>query len=491
MIKQRKQKGFSLIELILVLGLSSLAFISMIQWEVKKSDIAKAEIAGEQFAEVGRALSEYIAKEQVNLAYIIPRGTKKTMSIEVLKGNASDSFVPHAFLPTAFSATNIFGVNYVIQITNSAEGRIEGIVTSDNAICEKGIAVACPSAANPVKYDWIGAAMRKMGSQSAMSRLNAGVPTLYGFNAGWTATGGAAGQFDSVTQAGQIAYRVSPTDNTMFDAQYLRLDGTSTMLGNLNMGNYSIENATNISYNGWLQGFGILANTIRSGSINNTGDIQTTNMYATNVVKVGPNALPTVLTAGGPTQDGIEPGDIIADKHIYAQDIYLGTDINSPNRTRTEAGHGTNRVIPNVWLSDLLPKYSSRGIYRVDNFDVIVKPICNGANGAGVGVPKIEVIPQMTYSHGRVYGENFLVDNAQSFTNWTESIYWDLISYSPNLAWADDNGAQWTVRFETSNYNGYTMTYMTAGGTLSTYPLALPPGFTMSGLAHIYCDYSF
>lgn len=473
MLKLKKEQGYSLIELILVLGLSSLAFVSTVQWEVKKSQTAKAEIAGEQFAEVGKALSSYIAREQLNLAHNILTNTEADMSIEVLKGNASGFFIPHQYLPTTFNSVNSFGTNYRIVIRNT-NGRLEGLITSDTPICEFGTAMACPSANNPIKYDWIGAAMRKMGPQSGMSR---NVNFLSGLNAGWSLT---TAEFSNIDSPGLIGYRVSTTDTALYDSQYLRLDGTSTMLGNLNMGNYSIENATNISLSGWLQGYGILANTIRSGSINNTGDIQTTNLYATNLVKVGDDALPTDPT-------GLGNGDLIVDKNVYAKDIYFG-DVNNPSRTKTEAGHGVqpngitvpDRVIPNVWLSDLLPKYVSRGVYKVDDGLPVNKPACNGG-----GIPKIEVIPQTTYAHGRVFGENYL-QSSGSMTNWEAWVYWDQVAYSPNLAWADDMGGFWRVNFKTSDYSTYQA--VAEDGTLQN---IAAPTFTMSGLAHVYCDYNF
>lgn len=475
MLKIKKEQGYSLIELILVLGLSSLAFVSTVQWEVKKSQTAKAEMVGEQFAEVGKALSSYIAREQINLAYNIPSGSDVNMSIEVLKGTASGFFIPHQYLPTTFNSVNGFGTNYRIQIRNT-NGRLEGLITSDTPICEFGTSMACgANPANPIKYDWIGAAMRKMGPQSGMTR-NANF--LSGLNAGWSLT---TAEFSDIDNPGLIGYRVSTTDTALYDSQYLRLDGTSTMLGNLNMGNYSIENATNISLSGWLQGYGILANTIRSGSINNTGDIQTTNLYATNLAKVGTNALPTNTT-------GLGNGDLIVDKNVYAQDIYLGDDINHANRTKSEAGHGVqpnglvvaDRRIPNVWLSDLLPKYVSRGVYKIDDTQTIDKPACNGG-----GIPKIEVIPQTTYAHGRVYGENYLQSQG-SMTNWEAWVYWDQVAYSPNLAWANDNGGSWTVRFATSDYSGYNA--IAENGVPTNIGI---PTFTMSGLAHVYCDYNF
>ncbi len=471
--KYKSQKGFSLIELILVLGLSSLAFISLVQWEVKKSEIARAEIAGEQFAEVGKALSAYIAREQLNLATSIAVGTTATMDIEVLKGSTSGSFIGHQYLPTNFSAVNMFGTAYLIEISRTADGRIEGVVLSADPICEKGTSLACPDATNPIKYDWIGAAMRKMGAQSGMVRDNAGVNVLYGFNAGWNVSNA---DFSNITAPGQIGFRVSSTDTSLYDAQYLRLDGTNSMLGNLNMGNYSIDNATNISYNGWLQGYGVLANTIRSGSINNTGDIQTTNLYATGIIKAGPAALPTVLNDA---DDPIEAGDIIADRNVYARDIFLGADINSVNRTENV---GVNRrTIPNVWLSDLLPKYVSRGIYNVSDTgniadapglgNTVPKPVCNGG-----GVPRIEVIPQFTYSHGRVLGDNNLTFTQTTPSDWSAYLDWDLVAYSPVLAYANDAGANWTVRIVTSRYEA---------------TIAGIPTPNMLGLAHVYCDYTF
>ena len=493
MIKLKKQKGFSLLELILVLGLSSLAFVSLLEWEVKKVDMKKAEIAGDEFQEVGKALTSYIVREQINLAYKIPQGTSTAIPLTVLQGVDATVggvvFPGHKFLPTNFRSTNAFGTTYQIQLRHAAGGVVDGIVLSSAPICEKGQATNCPSAGNPVKYDWIGAAMRKMGANSGMIRSN----TLLGFNAGWTLS---AADFSILSNIdGFVGYRVSPVDTTIYDQQYLRLDGVNAMLGDLNMANYSIDNATNITYTGWLQGQSILANTVKSANIYNTGDIQTTNSYINGVLKVGTAPLPTVLTAGGPGQDAIEPGDIIADKHLYAQDIYLGNDINNANRTRTEAGHGTNRVIPNVWLSDLLPKYSSRGVFQVtDEYD-LTKPVCNGG-----GLPKVQIIPQAQYTHSRVYGEEYLWQDYNSissaytgggYNTYNFHLEWDLVDSGPRLIWAEDQGLTWKIKMKTSDYNGYLINGKNPGGGFNPYNLSMPTISPVIGLAHVYCDYNF
>jgi len=459
MLKNKKQKGFSLIELILVLGLSTLAFVSLVQWEVRKSEITRAEIAGEQFAEVGKALASYIAREQLNIAHNIPPGSSRIIPIEVLRGVSSGPFIGRQYLPETFSAVNSFGTQYQIQIRRTPGGLIEGLITSANPICEKGTSLQCPSANNPIRYDWIGAAMKKMGAQSGMSRNNT---TMSGYNAGWILTNA---DFNVIDQEGKIGYRVSSTDTALYDSQYLRLDGTSTMLGNLNMGNYSIENATNISYNGWLQGYGILANTIRSAFISNEGNIQTQSLHATNIIKAGSNQLPTNMA-------NIGNGDIVVDRNIYARDVFLG-DPNHENRIS-----GPVRTIPNAWLSDLLPRYSSRGVLVVRNGDLVTKPSC----GSG-GRPRIEVIPQLTWSNGRVYGEIYLYDIFPNIR-----VFWDLVSYNPNYVWANDWGNAWQVRFDTTNFYSHNYTWQTRDGTIWSLR-NYQPYFDMMGLAHVYCDY--
>jgi type II secretory pathway pseudopilin PulG len=507
---KKKEEGFSLIELILVLGLSGLAFISLVQWEMKKSEIVRAEVGGEQLAEVGKALTAYIAREQDALSKDIVPGTVKTIPLNRLQGVNSDSSLINAggtncypvtpgvicgrpYLPTTFSTNNVLGFGYSIQVRNIA-GRLEGLVISSNAVCEKGVSLACPTAlTNEVKYEWIGSAMKKIGAQGGMIPFGS-TTTISGYNAGWSISNTEVPSFTGINTAGKIAMRVGLTDTALYDAQYLRLDGTSVMRGNLNMGNWDIQNATNITYNGWLQGFGVLANTINSGSINNTGDIQTRGLYATTVMKAGAIASPVstanIAAIGTGSGSTVGVGQIQTDNSVVAnnavvamravstRDIFLGnSDGNVSNPNLQIARRSGTRTVPNLWLSDLLPKYSSRGIYRVNDFTIINRPNC----GTG-GTPKIEVIPQMTYSHGRVLGTNQLAGTLVT-GSWGAGdnglrINWDLAAYSPNLAYANPGpgATQWTVRLTTANY--------------SAAPNSLPT-FAMTGLAHIYCDYGF
>ena len=54
------------------------------------------------------------------------------------------------------------------------------------------------------------------------------------------------------------------------------------MNGNLNMGNYNIKNATDISYTGWLYGNNAVMNNLLTGTITNAGNITTQSINGKN-----------------------------------------------------------------------------------------------------------------------------------------------------------------------------------------------------------------
>ena len=257
----KKNKGFSLIELILVLGISSLAFIGFIKMEQKKAEINRASIAGEQIREVGEALEVYIARNYATIVGAIPDGTTSAnLPITVLTGTTFGAFPGTGVLPAGYINKNIIGGAYDIRIRNES-GTLIGMVITTNPVTNND------GTAN-VRYDLAGAAMKKAGAKSAVAFFFNN--QVSGFDGAWTLT---QTQFPSILAAGQLAYRAQSLNAATFDNVYLRLDGANQMGGNLNMGNFSVNNVTDINFNGWLNGNNVLVNTIKSGSINNTGNI--------------------------------------------------------------------------------------------------------------------------------------------------------------------------------------------------------------------------
>jgi prepilin-type N-terminal cleavage/methylation domain-containing protein len=477
-----KQKGFSLLELILVLGISSLAFIGFLAYEKRQTEALRDAAAGQQMVELGQALSSYITREQSVITANLATNAQATLPITVLQGTASGAYPGVSLLPTTYTTTGVFGTGYSLLIKKNASGNIVGLVLT---------AAPVKDPAGNVRYDWMGTAMQNMGAQSGMT-TNFGTGnanTLQGYNAGWSLTNT---DFTQISQLGLLGYRVQYQGN--LDDVYLRLDGTYPMIGNLNMGNYNIQNATDVSYNGWLYGNNALVNNIKSGyiyntgNITNTGDVQTftahgsgSGNYATfdTLIANGPNGnvwaqgyastggygnvlahnIDHYTQSGGLTGtlilNGIGNGNVQIGNgntgNLYVKDIYL------------QQGSGYAGRAINSWLSDRLPRYSLRSVQFVGQGSVVGMPNCGGAAGGA----KILIIPQQSWIQSKVEGTLYMGELAGDAGIY---VYQDQYTIGSMMVWATNNGNNtWTTNIQTTAYNGgYNYGY---------------------GLAETYCDY--
>jgi prepilin-type N-terminal cleavage/methylation domain-containing protein len=495
--QKKKNRGFSLLELILVLAISSLAFLGFLQMERKKQELASAENAGSQINEMGQALGSYITMEYSALQTLVPPGATSIIPIAAFQSSVGTQAGPlynnRLLLPTTYLANSIFSTPLPIGLTmyiNNTGGQISGLVLSNSPIVD---------ASGAVKYDWIGTAMRKMGAGGGMTFLVG--TTLSGLNGSWSITNA---KFPAIAQTGLVGYRVNFQGS--YDNTYLRLDGMYPMNGNLNMGNYNINNATDISYTGWLYGNNGVMNNLMTGTITNAGNVTTLGatgkttatrapaIATTNGSYAGGNAsfanfdllyancincgvageaynaaLPTFNAALG----DIRVGGDGAHGSLFVNDIILGT--------ATGPVSGGNK---NAFLSDRLPRYADRGIILVNNGGLIPKPVVTvGASSGyvcrwtGIGsppVPKIEVVPAVSWIQGAVLGPMNLSFagsgiNAGNALVLNGTITQQQYSVGGSAVYATSAVANWQVWIQTPNYDG-----VSVGG---------------SALAHIYCDY--
>lgn len=460
--KTKKQAGYSLIELILVLTISSLAFMGVIKYNQKQAEISRAENAGLQFQEVGSALGQYITRNYSILSTNVLGGSSMVVPISILQGTAFTSggvtYPGNLLLPTTFANQNLFRTNYVLTIRNTGNS-VHGLVTTSAAVVEGG----------SIRYDWIGTAMKKAGPQSGMTFMNA--TTMSGLDGSWTLNNTA---YPDINTAGKFGYRVTYQGN--YDDVYLRLDGAFPMVGNLDMGNYNINNATDINSSGWINGNNALLNNLRTGFIYNSGNFQndgnirtfTTVGFGTgnfsqferliatasvdtqfiNRPGTGGGAVADVTLGNPYTGAAYNPASTDQQGMLYARDIFI-----------TGARPGAQARPVQGWLSDRLPQYVSRGILARRDGELVDKPPC------GTGIPRIELIPQSQYVQGRVMGTMQLTG-----TNGNMTLYQDQYSIGQFSVYADDLGTQWRVNVKTPVYN--------AGYTGQT-----------NALAHMYCDY--
>jgi hypothetical protein len=98
---------------------------------------------------------------------------------------------------------------------------------------------------NKIDYVRLGTAIKRLGADGGYS--SAGTPgTISGLGAKWTAPNPVSG-----TPAGLLCSRFGYSSSTF--AQYLRKDGTVAMTGNLNVGNNSVNNVTDLNATGTIK----------------------------------------------------------------------------------------------------------------------------------------------------------------------------------------------------------------------------------------------
>lgn len=514
---KKKNKGFTLLELILVLGIGSMAFVGFIQMEQKRQENLSSENAGGQLYEVGQALAQYINLNNSVLQTAVPPGNVTTITLAVMQASGTTTpingiNVPNRnLLPSTYinrlGFPTVTPINYTLYLRNNA-GTIVGLVLTDAALRDKSGAI---------RYDWGGIAMKKAGSNAGITFTSA--TQLNGLNGAWALN--ATTDFPAINALGKIGYRVAYQGT--FDSTYLRLDGLYPMNGHLNMGNYNIRNATDISYTGWLYGNNGVMNNLLTGTITNAGNITTQSINGKQTLSGTINSLSATNAgnyantyAAGASYANFDvlysncincgvPGDVGPASIKYnanAGDVKIGNSGNAGtlfvkdiilSNPGSTSGSGRNS-----YLSDRLPRYADRGIQVVDNGGGVAMPMitstptnpnygnqytCRWTGEGRKPVAKIEVIPALQWVQGAVLGTQQL-SFAGSYINSANqlilngSIYQDQYSLgafqtyatvvNPNVDEVWSSGL-WRITAQTPAYD--------------------PANIGGKVLAHVYCDY--
>lgn len=239
-MKKQNKKGFSLLELILVLSVGSMMAFIKFQDMKNNQENMMADAVGHQIKQIGEAANRYISIHYDKLSTLSSSSSQSSdPGPRVCSGNSCEityqTLVNEGLLPVSYTGVNMQKSSYKIVLTRSGIAPnyvINGLITTTSPWLEGG----------KYRYDLLGKAMQVAGIDSGMTRSAALVSGLQG---AWTETSSA---FNNITAAGLLAYRVG-YDSSMYSV-YLRRDGTLPMTGNLNMGNQDINNARNITATG-------------------------------------------------------------------------------------------------------------------------------------------------------------------------------------------------------------------------------------------------
>lgn len=270
----RRQQGFSLIDVLLALGIVILISGITLSGIRRTTESNQAKATGEQQRSVGQAFNTYISLRYSGLVAHNPNVTGDGDQMPCADGinqcgNANDpgprtctwagggpasqvkyctitneTLRRNGLVPNSFSGRNAFGSTYVYQIRiNGAvsPSQVDGIIlTTDPYTVDAEI-----------RYDLLGQAVLSAGADSGMIRSS--TSSLEGYNGTWREGANASNSnmeypiLKNNTKLGLMGYRVGFGTSGYF--AYLRADGQIPMTGNLNLANHDIDNVNRISAN--------------------------------------------------------------------------------------------------------------------------------------------------------------------------------------------------------------------------------------------------
>lgn len=369
------KKGFTLIELILVIGVGLAMSFTAFQSMSHKQEQLKASIVGQQIKNVGEAVNVYVSNHYDALS-TLSNSTGTTTDVGPRTCTAASSscvittttLTNEGLLPPTFSGKNAFNSTYTIVLKRSGTSpyyTISGLVTTTDPWKGPG---------NVIRYDWLGTAMQSAGLDSGMTRDIA--TRVNGYNGQWVVDNTS---YSNITQLGQLAYITGYGSNSY--SVYLRRDGVLPMTGQLNMNGNDIGNARNITASGTGNFGGNLAtngysntdmptgwNGIRTGDVAATGTfgaLKDGTTGSAGQLAAYMNKYGNIYSSNRITTDGF----MTAGSYITSGDsITAAKDINAGNWLTAKNGLGNRLRI---------------GGDNNGDYDIVFQPSSTGSNVVG------------------------------------------------------------------------------------------------------------
>lgn len=240
MFIQKYNKGFSLVELMLVLAVATIISYMKFQEINQEQESLLAKINGEHIKKVGDAVNSYIEIRYDKLSLLVnSAGNGNDPGPRTCSGNICtityETLINEGLLPKSFNGINLNKSAYTILLKREGINPnyiINGLITTNNSWNDGEL----------IRYDLLGHSMKYAGIDSGMSRED---NKVYGLNGMWSEK---QIDFNNINKKGLLAYRVGY--NAQMYSIYLRRDGTLPMTGDLDMGKNNINNIKNINADG-------------------------------------------------------------------------------------------------------------------------------------------------------------------------------------------------------------------------------------------------
>lgn len=268
------KKGFSLLELTLVLGVGTMVAFMKFQDMKNEQESILASAVGQQMKQIGEAVNGYINIRYDKLSTLSnAAGTGTDPGPRTCSGSVCEityqTLINEGLLPSTYTGTNANKSSYKIILKRDGTSPnfvINGLITTSTAWIEGG----------KTRYDLLGKAMQTAGIDSGMTQSTT---VISGMQGQWQES---SSNFSNITGSGLLGFRTG-FNSTLYSI-YLRRDGTLPMTGDLNMGGNNINNAKNIT----ASGTGSFGGNITSGeNINAAKEVIAHNGYGDTITLGG------------------------------------------------------------------------------------------------------------------------------------------------------------------------------------------------------------
>ncbi|EOC1054694.1 shufflon system plasmid conjugative transfer pilus tip adhesin PilV, partial [Cronobacter sakazakii] len=239
-MKKQNKKGFSLLELILVLGVGSMMAFMRFQDMKNEQETVIAKAVGQQMKQIGEAVNGYINIRYDKLSTLTSSSSQSSDPGPRTCNSSGceityQTLINEGLLPASYTGVNAQKSSYKILLKRSGitpNYVVNGLITTTLPWSEGG----------KFRYDLLGKAMQEAGIDSGMTQS---ATVASGLQGAWKET---STDYSNISSAGLMAYRVG-YDSAMYSV-YLRRDGTLPMTGDLNMGGNDIKNVKDITATG-------------------------------------------------------------------------------------------------------------------------------------------------------------------------------------------------------------------------------------------------
>ncbi|EAA0682555.1 TPA: shufflon system plasmid conjugative transfer pilus tip adhesin PilV [Escherichia coli] len=247
-----KKKGFTLLEVTIVLGIGTLIAFMKFQDMRNDQEAVLADNVGTQIKQLGEAVNRYISIRYDKISTLSSSNNQSSDPGPRTCSAAGceityQTLINEGLLPVGYTGTNAQKASYKIVLKRSGTAPdyvINGLITTASPWEEGG----------RIRYDLLGKAVQAAGVDGGMSR-NTKIASGYGGQ--WSEN---SNSYSNITGGGLLAYRVGY--NSSMYSVYLRRDGTLPMTGDLNLGGKSIKNIKDMTASG----------TTTTGALKTTGN---------------------------------------------------------------------------------------------------------------------------------------------------------------------------------------------------------------------------